>query len=84
MPTSSGMSELHLYTHIKQRCTRTQNIFKHACTSLISADPSQLPPTTIHRYSVDFHPTEPILATASADHTVRIWSAKSKRVVHSL
>jgi WD40 repeat protein len=36
----------------------------------------------VYRYTVDFHPTEPLLATASADCTVRIWTAKAKRVVH--
>eukprot|EP01134_Creolimax_fragrantissima_P007336 CFRG7336T1 len=32
-------------------------------------------------YSVDFHPKDPILATASADRTVQIWSATAKRLV---
>ena len=30
-------------------------------------------------YAVDFHPTEPILATASADGNIRIFTAKGKK-----
>eukprot|EP01135_Chromosphaera_perkinsii_P001645 Nk52_evm22s208 gene=Nk52_evmTU22s208 len=31
-------------------------------------------------YGVDFHPREPLLATCSADNTVKLWSSKSKRL----
>lgn len=34
-------------------------------------------------YSVHFHPSEPILASCSADTTVRIWSAKKGQVLPS-
>lgn len=33
-------------------------------------------------YSVDFHPKMPALASGSADATVRVWTAKSRRLQH--
>lgn len=33
---------------------------------------------TDYVYAVDFHPTEPILATCSADHTIKIWAPNTR------
>ncbi|KAF0700131.1 Aste57867_9319 [Aphanomyces stellatus] len=72
MLLATGSSDNRIYIHdVSQR--RSANAISASLLQRIDAHTDRV-------YGVDFHPSEPILASASADFTVKIWIPRSSRL----
>ncbi|RLO12546.1 hypothetical protein DYB28_004673 [Aphanomyces astaci] len=72
MLLATGSSDNRIYVH-DVSCRRSANSVNASLLQRIDAHTDRI-------YCVDFHPSEPILASASADFSVKIWIPRSTRL----